>query len=232
MGCRFCATGRRGLSRNLASAEMLWQLVLVGSDFGRGANSAIAMGQGEPLCNYAALAEALGTMSHPKGFDIDARNLIVSTCGIPEGIRRLASDGVPATLAISLHAARQALRDELMPGASAFPLELLREEIVRYGTATGRRASVQYLMLDGVNDADEDLDALEAFCRGLDVFVSLLHFNRIDGIPFSPSTFGRMALWRLELRRRGIEARLNKPRGTDIAAACGQLANRFSSSEA
>jgi 23S rRNA (adenine2503-C2)-methyltransferase len=203
---------------------MLWQVAFVENDFGIRANSALAMGQGEPLANYAALAEALGFMSSAQGFGIEQRNLVVSTCGIPDGIRAFAEDGVPAALAVSLHTARQKLRDELMPSVRAYTLERLHRELARYNEVTGRRVYVHYLMLDGVNDQDADFEALEEFCRGLDVNVVFLNFNRADGIPFAPSTFGRMFMWSAEFNRRGISARINKPRGADINGGCGQLA--------
>ena len=227
MGCAFCATGRQGLRRNLAADEMLWQLDVVERDFGCAAASAIAMGQGEPLANYAALVEALGVMGDAKGFGIRSEDLAVSTCGLLDGIRSLATDGVEVALVVSLHAARQELRDRLMPGVRHYPVEQLHSELATYGSRTGRRAVVQYLMLDGVNDGGDDFEALARFCEGLDVRVSLLQYNRVEGIPFEPSAYGKMALWALALRQRGIEASINKPRGVDVSAACGQLANRY-----
>ena len=228
MGCAFCATGRQGLTRNLAADEILWQLVLVERDFGCPAASAIAMGQGEPLANYAALTEAIGVIAHPEGLDLPAKDIAVSTCGLTEGIRALAADGVPTTLAVSLHAATQDLRDTLMPGARNHPLGRLHEALAAYSQSTGRHVVIQYLMLDGVNDADTDLDALAAFCEGLDARVSLLRFNCVEGIPFAPSAYGKAMLWSLELTKRGIDASINVPRGADVDAACGQLANRHS----
>jgi len=116
------------------------------------------MGQGEPLANYGALAEALRVMGRAEGFGIGPHDLIVSTCGLTEGIRALAADGVPATLAVSLHAATQELRDALMPGVRHHPLDRLHDELAQYNRVTGKHVVVQYLMLDGVNDADEDLE--------------------------------------------------------------------------
>ena len=226
MGCAFCATGRQGLTRNLESAEMVWQVALVGNDFGRGVDSAIAMGQGEPLANYAELADAIRFMASPEGLGIDHGDLVVSTCGIPDGIRALAADGIPARLAVSLHAAKQELRDKLMPGVRAFPLDRLHAELARCNEVTGRHVMVQYLMLDGINDGDDDLEALEAFCEGLDAQVCLLRYNRTEGTPFEPSPYGKAVLWSMELNRSGIPAGINKPRGADIDAACGQLTAR------
>lgn len=227
MGCAFCATGTRGFVRNLETDEMLWQILIVEDDFGRSATAAIAMGQGEPLANYAALVDAVSSIVDPSGLCIDPDRMSVSTCGLTEGIRALARDNVPATLAVSLHSATQELRDTLMPGVRRYPLDQLHAELADYCQVTGRRAIVQYLMLNGVNDGDKDLEALATFCEGLDVYVTLLHYNLVDGIPFTPSTFGKMTLWMLDLRQRGLAAGMNKPRGADIDATCGQLAGKL-----
>ena len=228
MGCAFCVTGKLGLTRNLEPAEMAWQVALVENDFEHRVDSALAMGQGEPLANYAALAEALDFMNSAQGFGIEQRNLVVSTCGIPTGIRAFADDGVPAALAVSLHAARQDLRDELMPGVRFHTLESLHRALARYNEVTGKRVYIHYLMLDHVNDQDEDFEALEEFCHGLHVRVVLLSFNRADGIPFAPSALGRMLVWGAQLKQHGFPVIINKPRGTDIDAGCGQLARAMS----
>lgn len=228
MGCAFCVTGKLGLMRNLEAAEIVWQVALVANDFGYRATSAVAMGQGEPFANYEAVTEAIRFMNSAQNFGIDEYKLSVSTCGILSGIRAFAEDGVPATLAVSLHAARQDLRDRLMPGVRAFPLEPLRLELARYNEVTGKSVIVQYLMLDGVNDQDADFEALEEFCRGLDAHVHLLRFNHSDGVPFAPSAFKRTLAWGVMLDQHGIPTTINKPRGADINAACGQLAEAAS----
>ena len=154
MGCAFCATGKRGLVRNLKTEEMLWQILIVQRDFGRSATSAIAMGQGEPLANYAALVDAITAIVDSEGFGIDVDRVSISTCGLIEGIRALAANDVPATLAISLHSAVQELRDELMPGVRRHPLDRLHAELAEYCRSTGKRVIVQYLMLEEVHDGD------------------------------------------------------------------------------
>ena len=225
MKCAFCATGKQDLTRNLDAAEMLWQIVLVGADFGCRVDTVLAMGQGEPLANHAALLEAFGILGDPAGLSLGAHSLMVSTCGVLGGIRALAASPVPATLNISLHAATQDLRDRLMPGISSASLDSLHAELVRYCKLTGRRIIIQYLLLDGVNDSEDDLRALQDYCRGLDAMVKLLHFNCVEGIPFAPSSSWTMAFWSLALNRDGIPTTANNPRGADISAACGQLVN-------
>ena len=129
-------------------------------------------------------------------------------------------------LNISLHAATQNLRDRLMPGISSAPLDSLHAELVCYSKITGQRITIQYLLLDGVNDSEDDLRALQDFCRGLDAMVVLLHFNRVEGIPFAPSSSWTTSFWSLALNREGIPTTVNSPRGADISAACGQLVNK------
>ena len=231
MRCAFCATGKQGLTRNLDAAEILWQIVLVCTDFGHRANSVLAMGQGEPLANYAALIEALGLLDNAYSSELDKQYLMVSTCGVLGGIRALAHSTVAVTLNVSLHAATQELRDKLMPGVSSAPLDALHAELARYNELTGQRVVIQYLMLNGVNDSEDDLHALQDFCRGLDVMVVLLHFNHVEGIPFEQSPATTKVFWSIALNREGIRTIINHTRGTDISAACGQLVNKVAEHE-
>ena len=226
MGCAFCATGMQGFTRNLTADEMLGQVLSVGDDFGYPATTVLAMGQGEPLANVDALLETFAALASPDGLGLGPQNLMVSTCGLVSGIRKLAESPVGLTLNVSLHAATQELRDELMPGVKASPLTLLHDELARYNRLTGRRVIVQYLMLGGKNDSDRDLAALCDFCRGLDVLVMLLRYNHVEGVDFVASAPATVAYWLLAFKREGIPAAVNRPRGSDIDAACGQLVNK------
>ena len=229
--CAFCATGQQGFTRNLTAAEMLWQIVIVGHDYGMPVLKSVAMGQGEPLDNYEALVEAVRIIGSPEGLGIGPRDLGIATSGSVAGIRALADDAVPALLAISLHATRQEVRDRLMPSVSSVPLDALHDELARYCEATGSEIHVHYMLLAGVNDSMDDLAALEEFCRGLKASVNLLAYNSVDGDPFVPSPFGAKALWQFALCQHGIKARIIRPRGDDIAAACGQLKNKVAAGE-
>ena len=227
MGCAFCATGRQGFTRNLDAAEMVWQLVIVEEDFGRPIDVAVAMGQGEPLANCMALIEALKVIADPEGLGVPEDKLVISTSGPVAGIRKFAESPVAATLSISLHAVRQELRDELMPGVRSVPLEVLHEELERFNERTGRFVDVEYLMLGGVNDSVAELHALVEFCRGLDARIVLLHYNADEGMEFKPSTFGTTVYWSLYLRQQGFRVLVIQPLGTDVHAGCGMLRNRF-----
>ena len=206
---------------------MVWQLVIVEEDFGRPIDVAVAMGQGEPLANCTALIEALRVIADPEGLGVPADKLAISTSGPVVGIRKFAESPVAATLSISLHAVRQELRDELMPGVRSVPLEVLHEELARFNERTGRFVDVEYLMLGGVNDSVDELHALVEFCRGLDARIVLLHYNPVEGMEFKPSTFGTTVYWSLYLRQQGFRVIVNQPLGTDVHAGCGMLRNRF-----
>jgi 23S rRNA (adenine2503-C2)-methyltransferase len=185
------------------------------------------MGQGEPFANYDA---SLGALRFLNAADdelaIGARHITVSTCGLIAGIRRFAEEPEQFTLAVSLHSAVQTTRDRLMPGVRGIKLPALREALVDYAEKTGRRPSLEFALIDGVNDTDAEIAALVAFARHM-----LVHVNLIPVNPVAESGFGRSAETRIRafergLRDAGIEASLRAERGTDIDAACGQLRQR------
>lgn len=226
MGCSFCATGISGLIRNLGAGEMVDQVRLVADDFGERATNAVAMGQGEPFANYDAVLGALRLMNSSVGLGIGARHLTVSTCGLVSGIRRFASEPEQFTLAVSLHSAIQDTRDMLMPGVKAIPLATLRESLVAYADATGRRPSLEYALVSGVNDSDAELAALTGFCRGMLVHVNLIPVNPVGGTGYARSHADRLRAFVERLNTSGVEASVRIERGTDIDAACGQLRQR------
>lgn len=228
MGCSFCATGKSGLTRDLAPGEMVDQLWAVSRDFDARITNAVAMGQGEPFANYDATLAALRFMNAPDGLGIGARHLTVSTCGLIAGIDRFAGESEQFTLAVSLHSAVQETRDRLMPGVRAMTLPRLREALIDYAEKTGRRPSLEYALADGVTDTAAELDALVTFCDGLLVHVNLIPIN-----PVADSTLARPRAHRAEqfvsaLEASGTAASIRTERGTDIDAACGQLKQRVS----
>ena len=202
MGCTFCATGVGGLSRDLGPGEMVDQVRVVADDYGRRVTNAVAMGQGEPFANYDATLGALRFMNAEEGLGIGARHLTVSTCGLIPGIQRFAEEPEQFTLAVSLHSAVQATRDQLMPGVRGFTLPRLREALVDYAEKTGRRPSLEYALIEGVNDSPAQLDALVAFCRGMLVHVNLIAMN-----PVAESGFGRAVAGARPPVRAGASAR-------------------------
>jgi 23S rRNA (adenine2503-C2)-methyltransferase len=229
MGCSFCATGRGGLVRSLSAGEMVDQLIVVARDFGERVSNAVAMGQGEPFANYDATLAALRFMNAKDGIGIGARHITVSTCGLIPGIRRFATEPEQFTLAVSLHSAVQATRDQLMPGVRTYPLRPLRAELVAYAEATGRRPTLEFALMGGVNDTSAELAALTRFCDGMLCHVNLIPINPVEGSKLSRPAREAAVRFREALTRAGVEASVRLERGADIDAACGQLRQRAES---
>ena len=226
MGCSFCATGLDGLTRSLGPGEMVDQLVLVGRDFGSRVTNAVAMGQGEPFANYEAVLAALRFMNGSDGPQIGARHLTVSTCGLVAGILRLAREPEQYTLAVSLHSAVQETRNRLMPGLSGQPLGALREALSEYARDTGRRPSLEYTLIAGINDTPTELAALVEFARGLLIHVNLIPVNPVVEAGLKRTSAPRISQFSRTLEQAGIAVTVRAERGADIDAACGQLRQR------
>ena len=224
MGCVFCATGKAGLTRSLFPGELVDQVLLVQKDFERRVTNVVVMGQGEPFSNYDAVLAGLRFLNHQKLLAIGARHITVSTCGVIPGISKFAREPEQFTLAVSLHAARQEVRDRLIPSMKTQTLEKLRRELSSYTETSGRRFSFEYALMQGINDSDDDLAALVEYCRGLLCHVNLIPLNKIEGSPFHPVSMQTMNRWSEQLERNGVACSIRKSRGSDIAAACGQLA--------
>jgi 23S rRNA (adenine2503-C2)-methyltransferase len=225
MACAFCATGRGGFVRDLMPGEMVRQVNAVAADFSRRVTNAVAMGQGEPFANYDATLAALRFLNAPEGVGIGARQLTLSTSGLLPGIRRLATEPEQFTLAVSLHSAVQTSRDLLMPGVRRWPLTSLRAELRAYAEATGRRVTLEYALIDGVNDTADELAALVGFCRSLLCHVNLIPMNPV-GRSLQRAPQERVRAFRSKLTRAGVETSLRVERGGDVDAACGQLRQR------
>lgn len=226
MGCTFCATGLGGFVRNLTPGEMVWQVASVARDFDTRVSNAVAMGQGEPFLNYDAVLGALRLMNHPHGLGIGARHLTISTSGVVPGIERLAREPEQFTLAVSLHSAVQETRDAIMPGARRFPLTDLKAALIAYAEQTGRRPTLEYALIAGLNDTPAEVDALIAFCRGWLNHVNLIPVNPVAGSTAERPSDRRVAEIAHALAAAGIEVSVRVERGTDIDAACGQLTQR------
>lgn len=225
IGCTFCATGREGFTRNLTADEMVDQIVLVSEDFDARVSNVVAMGQGEPFLNFEEVLKALRIMNSADDLNIGARHITLSTCGIITGIEQMCDIPEQFTLAISLHAARQDVRDSIMPHMKTQPLGRLKETLLDYVALTNRRVTLEYLLLEGVNDSEADLDALLSFCEGLHCHVNLLPFNAVEGSNLIPTKKERLHRWQNALSENGIETTVRHSRGSDIAGACGQLKN-------
>lgn len=232
MKCAFCATGRSGFTRNLSSGEMYDQVKFVADDFGMRVSNVVCMGQGEPFLNYDAVLEALRRMNAKVGLGIGARHITVSTCGLIDGIRRFSGEPEQFTLAISLHSAIQATRDELMPGVSGVSLEDLRKTIREYGETTGRRPSLEYAPIRGVNDDDDHIETLVDFCKGMLCHVNLIPLNPIEPGQDNENLLepsDRITHISRALGSHGVEHSIRNSRGKDIDGACGQLRQRLES---
>ena len=224
MGCGFCATGQAGFVRNLSVGEIVEQVVCAAraaADGERRLSNVVFMGMGEPLANYDRLWGAIARIHGDLG--LSARHLTVSTVGIVPGIRRMASEDLPVNLAVSLHAANDTLRDELVPINRRYPLDELYAACEDYLAAKNRRLSFEWALIDGVNDRASDAEELAAAARRLRAHVNLIPLNDTPGWPTTGSSPARVAAFCDLLRSLGANATVRATRGTDIDAACGQL---------
>lgn len=227
MGCTFCATGQQGFTRHLRTAELVEQVArakYAATRVGRRLSNVVVMGMGEPLANEDALWPAMAAVHEE--FKLSARHLTVSTVGLVPGIRRLADRPLPVTLAVSLHAAHDELRNTLIPMNRRYPLDELLDACAQYVSKRKRRMSFEWAMIDGVNDSLDEAHRLAELCRRLRpiAHVNLIPLNRTAGYEYQGSTRAQIEKFQRVLTDRGIEATVRRNRGNDIDAACGQLA--------
>ncbi len=222
MACGFCATGQMGFDRHLTTGEIVEQVVRAQVEAGdRRVSNVVFMGMGEPLANYDRTWAAVERLHGDLG--LSARHLTVSTVGIVPGIRRLAAEALPVNLAVSLHAADDELRDELVPINRRYPLEALAEACAEHVATTGRRLSFEWALIHDVNDRLQDAARLADYARPLGAHVNLIPLNPTPGWPTRGSSPERVRAFAAEVSARGGNATVRRTRGTDIDAACGQL---------
>jgi 23S rRNA (adenine2503-C2)-methyltransferase len=227
VGCPFCATGELGMERDLETAEIVDQVRsaarrLAGD--GRHLTNVVFMGMGEPLLNLDRVLEAIAALNDPGRFGLGARHITVSTSGVVPGIRRLTALGPQFTLAISLHAARNPLRDVLVPLNRRWPVEEVVEAAREHGRATRRRVTYEVVMIDGINDTDLDADALAELLRGELAHVNLIPMNQVAHTPWTGTPLPAVERFAASLGAAGIQTTIRFNRGAEIGAACGQLA--------
>ena len=227
MGCGFCATGQAGFTRHLTAGEIVEQVVLAAREartMDRRLGNVVFMGMGEPLANESAVWSSVERLHDDLG--LSARKLTISTVGIVPGIRRLAERPLPVNLAVSLHAANDRLRDELVPINKRYPIDELMKACAEYLAAKGRRLSFEWALIDSTNDRDSDATELAGLCRRfrLPAHVNLIPLNPTPGYPAIGSPLRRVHQFRDLLESLGVNATVRRNRGTDIDAACGQLA--------
>ena len=224
MGCTFCATGQAGFERHLTVGEIVEQVVRATARAradGRRLSNVVFMGMGEPMANYDRVLGAARRMHDDLG--LSARSLTVSTVGVVPGIRRLATEGLPVNLAVSLHAADDGLRETLVPLNRQYPLAEVVDACRAWTDATGRRLSFEWALIDGVNDRPGDAARLADLARPLRAHVNLIPLNPTPGYPTRGTPPAGVRAFRDRLRALGVNATVRANRGTGIDAACGQL---------
>ena len=224
MGCGFCATGQAGFQRNLGVGEILEQVVAARREAARShrrVDNVVFMGMGEPLANFERTWEAVGRLRTDMG--LSARNLTISTVGIVPGIRRLASEATTVNLAVSLHAANDALRDELVPINRRYPLDDLTAACREWTASRNRRLTFEWAMIADTNDSDDDARQLAALARSLRAHVNLIPLNPTGGFPTRGTPPARVREFGRLLGDLGVNATVRANRGNEIDAACGQL---------
>ncbi|MFM7468017.1 MAG: 23S rRNA (adenine(2503)-C(2))-methyltransferase RlmN [Vampirovibrionales bacterium] len=235
VGCEFCATGKLGFKRNLTAAEILDQYLFVQRDCGEEVRNIVFMGQGEPLLNLEHLLPAIHILNHSA--EVGMRRMTISTSGIVPGIYELANSGIPVTLAISLHGPTNAVREAIMPINKRWPLEQLMPALKTYHESNKRRLTIEYILLEGVNDEHKHAIALAQLLKPLMCHINLIPYNPISSSLPNVKAFKRPSRERIEdfaetvfkLSNKKVTIRLE--RGVDIDAACGQLANRLREAE-
>ncbi len=224
MNCTFCATGTMGLSRNLTTDEIITQAVLFArllkKDNER-IGSVVFMGMGEPLLNYDNVMAAVRQMQSPNGFNIGARHISISTCGILDGIKKLAKEDLPLNLAVSLHGSNDIVRRELMPIARTYTIKELLQTIDEYIQQTKRKVMFEYLMIKGVNDKDEHALDLAGLLKNKLAFINLIQYNPTG--TYTATSTKQMDRFKNILEKNGITVTTRYRFGQDIDGACGQL---------
>ena len=225
--CPFCATGHQGFNRNLSSSEIIGQVLLARGELDEGRlTNIVFMGMGEPLANYPEVIKAIKILNDPHGFNISRRRITVSTSGLVPQLFKL-SEEVGVSLAVSLHAANDKLRDELVPINRKHPISELLDACWHYANVQNLRSvTFEYTMLKDVNDSLDDAKQLSKLLKGQPAKVNLIPFNPFPGVKFKPTDQKQINDFRNILLESGIMTTTRKTRGDDIQAACGQLSGQ------
>ncbi len=230
LDCRFCATARLKRMRNLNPDEIYDQVVAIDNEsrlyFDRPLSNIVFMGMGEPLMNYNNVLKAIEKITSLEGLGMSPRRITVSTSGVPKMIRKMADDEVKFKLAVSLHSAIDDIRTAIMPFNATFTLSDLREALQYWYSKTKSRITYEYVVWEGINDSQNDVNALVDFCKFAPSKVNLIEYNPIDDGEFKQASNAAIELYVNTLERNGITVTVRRSRGKDIDAACGQLANK------
>ena len=237
MGCRFCASTKKGLQRNLTAGEMRGQVLAAAADQSRRAggtgitqagriNHIVVMGMGEPFDNYEEVSQFIAMLHEKEGLNLSLRHITVSTCGLVEGIKRFGKDYPQVNLAISLHAPTDSLRNTMMPIANKYSIDKIMAACKGHTQTTGRRITFEYALVEGVNDTDQVIGQLADLLRGTLCHVNLIPLNKVDEFGKEGTDRARARDIAERLTAAGVPATVRRSLGRDIAAACGQLRAR------
>lgn len=232
-GCKFCASGLAGWKRDLSTGEIVSQLIHVchqedatterASEEIASFDNIVVMGMGEPMANYKNLLPALRILNAPWGLNFGARRITISTSGVVPRILELAKEPEQFRLAVSLHGATNEVRDQIMPVNRKYPLEELLPAIKTYGESKGRMITLEFILIEEINDTLEQADALIKIALDLNAHVNLIPYNTVDGLDWKRPSITRQDTFYNRLKNRGVSVTIRREKGHDIAAACGQL---------
>ena len=223
MGCAFCESGRLKKVRNLEAHEVVQQLLLIEEEANIRISHVVVMGIGEPFDNYNNIMDFIRIINEPKGIDIGARHITVSTCGIVPKIKEFAKDFNQVNLAISLHAPNDTIRNKIMPISKAYKLNELIDSIKEYIKLTNRRVTFEYIMLENINDSIECAKELANLIKNLNCYVNLIPYNETENIQFKRTKKMQILAFYDILKKNGINVTIRKEFGSKVDAACGQL---------
>ncbi len=227
MGCKFCASTIGGKERDLLPSEMLDQIYRIQVLSGERVSNIVVMGTGEPFDNYDYLMRFLRLITDAQGLNISARNITVSTCGIPDKIRAFAEEGMPITLALSLHAPNNEVRKQIMPVAAKYELSKVLDAFCYYYEKTGRRLTFEYSLIDGINDEEEHAKELSRLVKGINCHINLIPVNPIKERNYRKTEIKKIQNFKNILEKNRINVTIRREMGADIDAACGQLRKSY-----
>jgi 23S rRNA (adenine2503-C2)-methyltransferase len=222
-GCKFCASGLEGFSRNLRPNEIVDQLIAVEQASGEKIDNIVFMGMGEPLANFDHVVRAIRIINAPWGLGIGARHITVSTSGLAPQIRKLADESLQIRLAVSLHGATDEVRNKIMPINRRYNIEALLSACAYYAARKKQQLTFEYILIAGVNEGEDQAHFLARHARHLSAKVNLIPYNTVHGLPWSRPSQDQQEKFLSILRKHGIAATLRREKGHDIDAACGQL---------
>lgn len=227
-GCAFCASGQKGVVRNLTAGEIVGEVMAVAGQLGRRPDNVVFMGIGEPFDNYDAVMKSIRILNHPDGLGIGARRITISTCGVVPGIQRLAEEGMQVELSVSLHAPDEEIRSQLMPVNETWPMDELLNTCADYTAQTKRIITFEYTLIRDLNDSQQHAEELVDLLKPFPCRVNLIPLSPVEEFSGERSSEEAMRRFFRILENAGINTTLRNSKGSDLKAACGQLRARRS----